>query len=137
MANILVVEDSLTVSNALERVLTLAGHTVRTAGDGLVALSALRVFDPDLVLLDVRLPHVDGVQLCMVIRRLKNFEHLPVVMLSGLSAPVDIERALRAGANDYLIKPIADETLLEVIDNLLNSTPEARSHHRRFVISGD
>ncbi len=137
MANILVVEDSLTVSNALERALMLAGHTVRTAGDGLVALSALRVFDPELVLLDVRLPHVDGVQLCIVIRRLKKFEHLPVVMLSGLSAPVDIERALRAGANDYLVKPIDDETLLSVIDNHLNGTPEASSPHHRFVIGGD
>ena len=137
MANILVVEDSQKISNALERLLTLAGHTVRTAGDGLVALSALRVFEPDMVLVDVRLPHVDGIQLCVVIRRLEKFEELPIVMLSGLSAPVDVQRALQAGANDYLIKPVGDDLLLEMIDKHLHGTAVVGEYYHQLVVAGD
>lgn len=125
MANILLVVDSPIVSNALTRLLSTAGYMVRTAGDGLVALSALRVFAPDLVLMDVRLPHLDGIQLCKAIRRLDDFKMLPIVMLSGLSTATDIQQALGAGANDYLVKPVDDTTLLAVLDRhlLVAETP--------------
>ncbi|MBN1564250.1 MAG: response regulator [Anaerolineae bacterium] len=115
MASILVVEDSPIVSGAMARLLAAHGYKVRVAGDGLVALSALRVFEPDLVLLDVRLPHIDGIQLCLVIRRLKPYADLPIIMLSGLTSQVDRQRALDAGANDYLVKPVDNDTLLALI----------------------
>ncbi|NDJ79004.1 MAG: response regulator [Chloroflexi bacterium] len=116
MAVILVVEDSLTVSTAVQGMLCKHGYTVRVAGDGLVALSALRTFQPDLVLLDIRLPHVDGYQLCHVIRRQSKYQHLPIVMLSGLSGADDMQRALEAGADDYLVKPVDEKILLATVE---------------------
>jgi DNA-binding response OmpR family regulator len=119
MAVILVVDDSPTVSGMVERILSRRGYTVRVAGDGLVALSALRVFKPDLVLLDIRLPHVDGFQLCLVIRRITKYAALPIVMLSALSGQADIQHAMLAGADDYLVKPVDEDKLVKAIERHL------------------
>ena len=116
MAVILVVEDSLTISALVQGLLCKHGYAVRVASDGLVALSALKVYRPDMVLLDIRLPHVDGYQLCRFIRRQLRYAHLPIVMLSGLSDPVDMQRALEAGANAYLTKPVDEKTLIATIE---------------------
>ena len=126
MAKILVIDDSPTISSTLQWLLCNQAHHVSVARDGLSALNALRSFKPDLVLLDIRLPHVDGIQLCRLIRADSRYAGLPVIMLSGLSNQADIERAFDAGANDYIVKPINDETLLAVIDRYLVSSP-ARS----------
>ena len=122
MAVILVVEDSLTISTVVQGMLSKHGYAVRVASDGLVALSALKVFEPDLVLLDIRLPHVDGFQLCQFIRRKLRYAHLPVVMLSALSTPADMQRAVEAGANDYLVKPVDEKTLLATVRMHLGRT---------------
>jgi chemosensory pili system protein ChpA (sensor histidine kinase/response regulator) len=119
MPAIMIVEDSPTISSALARVLTGHGYSVSMAKDGLVALSTLRVFDPDLVLLDVRLPHMDGIQLCLVVRRLTKYADLPIVMLSGTENQVEIQRALDAGANDVLVKPVDHDTMLFTIETQL------------------
>lgn len=119
MAKILVVDDSPTVSSTLEWILCNQRHRVSIARDGLTALNALRSFKPDLVLLDIRLPHVDGIQLCKLIRADARYAALPIIMLSGLSNPTDIQRALDAGANDYIVKPINDDDLLGAIDRQL------------------
>jgi DNA-binding response OmpR family regulator len=119
MAKILVIDDSPTVSSTLEWMLCNQCHRVSVARDGLTALNALRSFKPDLVLLDIRLPHIDGIQLCTMIRADSRYRNLPVIMLSGLSSQADIQRAFDAGANDYVVKPVNDDTLLMVIDQYL------------------
>ncbi len=119
MAVILVVDDSPTVSSMVEGILSRHGYAVRVAGDGLVALSALRIFSPDLVLLDIRLPHVDGFQLCLVIRRIAKYATLPIVMLSALSDKADIQHATLAGADDYLVKPVDEDKLVKTIERHL------------------
>jgi DNA-binding response OmpR family regulator len=133
MAVILVVDDSPTVSSMVEGILFRHGYTVRVAGDGLVALSALRVFKPDLVLLDIRMPHIDGFQLCQVIRRFARYATLPIVMLSALSDQADIQQATLAGADDYLVKPVDEDKLVKTIerhlakaDPILANTPTQR-----------
>ena len=78
MAVILVVEDSLTTSTIVQGLLCKHGYVVHVASDGLVALSALKVFEPDMVLLDIRLPHVDGYQLCRFIRRQLRYATYPL-----------------------------------------------------------
>jgi DNA-binding response OmpR family regulator len=142
MASILIVEDSLsTISETIMRSLAARGHSVCVAGDGLEALRALRVFEPDLALLDARLPHIDGIQLCMVIRRLKKYASLPIVILSATSSPVDTQRALNAGASVCLVKPVHDSTLLATIEEqLARSYIEAsrgRARPRSVATSGE
>lgn len=120
MATILVVEDSPTVSKTMEFMLQQQGYTVRIASNGLVALTALRVYKPDLVLLDILLPHVDGYQICLVMRRMPHFSNTPIIMVSGLSNESDIQHALKSGANDYIVKPVEKEKLLSVIKTHLS-----------------
>ena len=120
MPAILVVDDSPTVASTVEWVLRNNGYKVRVERDGLSTFHALRNFNPDLILLDVRLPHVDGIQICNVIRKMPKYLDLPIVMISGLSDQNSIERAMAAGANDYIVKPIEDSTLLEVIHHHLS-----------------
>lgn len=115
MATILVVEDSLTMSKKLQYLLQKEGYTVHVASDGLIALNAMRTFKPDLVLLDIRLPHVDGFQFCLVIRRMPKYTNVPIIMVSGLSNEADIQHALDIGANDYIVKPFQEELLLDIV----------------------
>jgi len=129
-AKILVVDDSPTVGSTVEWLLSDLGYRVRVAPDGLSALAAIRTFDPDLVLLDVRLPHMDGVQLCEMLRRDARYASLPIVMLSGISAKADIQRALESGADGYIIKPINDPELTRIIEEHLAKTPSASNGRR-------
>jgi CheY-like chemotaxis protein len=123
MADILVIDDSPTVSITLEWMLRGYGHRVHIARDGLSALNALYAHRPDLILLDIRMPHIDGIELCLMIRSSASYAHLPIIMLSGLSHARDIQRAIDAGANEYLVKPVDDKTLIAVIDRHLFPQP--------------
>ncbi len=118
-ARILVIDDSPTVSNTVGWILNDCGYEVRMAPDGLSALSTIHMFKPDLLLLDVRLPHVDGIKLCEMLRSHAAYASLPIVMLSGLSSQADIDRALAAGANSYVVKPVNDEKLIAIIQQEL------------------
>lgn len=112
---ILVVDDSPTVKSTVGWLLSDYGYEVRMAPDGLSALSTIHVFKPDLILLDVKLPHVDGIKLCEMLRNHAAYASLPIIMLSGLSSQTDIDRALKAGANNYVVKPVEDDKLIAMI----------------------
>ena len=116
MRKILVIDDSPTVASTLDTILTPRGFDVYIATDGLAGLNALTAFDPDLVILDIMLPLVDGFGWLETIRHYEKHATLPVIMLSGLKSDEDIERALRAGASDYLIKPVNPEKLVNSIE---------------------
>ena len=119
---ILVIDDSPTVSNTVGWILNDYGYEVHMAPDGLSALSNIHMFKPDLVLLDIKLPHVDGVKLCEMLRNHAAYASLPIIMLSGLSTQADIDRALEAGANNYIVKPINDERLIAIIKQELSNS---------------
>jgi DNA-binding response OmpR family regulator len=125
VAKILVVDDSTTVGITVEWALRDRGHTIQVVSDGLSALNALKAFDPDLVLLDIRLPRVNGFELCALIRKHPCYESLPIIMLSGLSNTADIQCALNAGADDYLVKPIDDGALATVVERHLSRVGKA------------
>src|SRR5438105_7578859 len=109
MARVLVVEDSLTVISSVEALLRQHGHTVYSARDGLIALSALRAFVPEIVLLDILLPHMDGIELCGLIKRQPAYQSVKVVMITSIRDQETVKRAFEAGANHYLSKPFTDE----------------------------
>jgi two-component system, OmpR family, response regulator MprA len=119
----LVVDDDPEVREAIARALRGEGYRVTTAGDGEGALAAITGSVPDLVLLDVLMPHMDGLEVCRTLR--KKGHRLPVLMLTALDEVGDRVAGLDAGADDYLIKPFAVEELLARVRALLRRTAPA------------
>jgi two-component system response regulator MprA len=119
---ILVVEDDARLAATLERVLAAEGHQVDVAGDGLEALRRARQRPPDLAILDVMLPGLDGIGVC---RRLRATAHFPILMLTALDGTEDRVRGLDSGADDYLVKPFAYQELLARVRALLRRTAPA------------
>ncbi len=108
-ARVLVVDDDENVTNMLRRALSFEGYAVATARDGDDALRKALEFAPDLVVLDLMLPGIDGVEVC---RRLRAGEpQLAILMLTAKDAPADQVAGLDAGADDYLVKPFTLEVL--------------------------
>ena len=108
-AHILIVEDEPEVAGYLRRGLAFEGFSVQVAADGHAAIAAARERPPDLVVLDVMLPGIDGLE---VARRLRSASAVPIIMLTARDAVPDRVAGLDAGADDYLIKPFAFEELL-------------------------
>ena len=109
MARILVVEDEEGIAEFIRRGLILTGYEVDVAHDGEVALSLAREQMPDLVILDLMLPGLDGVEVC---RRLRAASDVPIIVLTARDAVSDKVKGLDAGADDYLTKPFAFDELL-------------------------
>ncbi len=114
---ILVVDDEPAVREALDRALRLDGYGVVLAEDGDVALKAMAQLPPDLVVLDVLMPGLDGLEVCRLLRAGGN--DLPILMLTARDAVADRVAGLDAGADDYLVKPFALEELRARIRALL------------------
>jgi two-component system, OmpR family, response regulator MprA len=116
-ARILVVEDDASVREALQRALVFEGYDIETATDGALALTALRESPRDLVILDVMMPHLDGLETCRRIRAAG--DRVPILMLTAKVAVGDRVDGLDAGADDYVAKPFALDELLARIRALL------------------
>lgn len=114
---ILVVEDELTLRETLEYNLKRQGYTVLTASDGLRALELVQTERPDLLLLDVMLPGLDGFEVCRRLRQEQ--QHMPVLMLTARADEIDKVVGLEVGADDYLTKPFSMRELLARVKALL------------------
>jgi DNA-binding response OmpR family regulator len=114
--NVLVVEDELTLVETLEYNLTRQGYSVCTAADGLTALKVARRERPDLIVLDIMLPKLDGFEVCRILRREMN---VPILMLTARVDEVDKVVGLEMGADDYLTKPFSMRELLARVKALL------------------
>jgi CheY-like chemotaxis protein len=126
MARILAVEDSSTILNALTQMLAREGYDVATATDALSAFAALQTTKPDLILLDIGLPGIGGIELCVAIRQTPRYATVPIIMVTGSHKQVDFRLAQHFGANAYITKPYVETELLSTIARLLN-TPVAAS----------
>jgi len=116
---ILVVDDEIYIVHILEFSLTMEGYTVLTASDGEEALKMIEQERPDLVVLDIMMPKLDGYEVCRRLRQDEQFGNLPVILLSAKGRPVDRDAGLQAGADDYIAKPFSPRRLLEKIRELL------------------
>ena len=113
---LLIVEDEKILAKVLQEKLEKEGFTIAVAGDGEAALSQIRSFRPDMVLLDIILPKKDGLQVLEEIKADSEFSHLPVIMLSNLGEDEKIKSALKLGAVDYLVK--AQHPINEVVEKI-------------------
>jgi two-component system response regulator MprA len=118
---VLVADDDLAVRSSLERALRLEGYDVTLAADGRETLERVMSFPPDALVLDVRMPEVDGLEVCRRMRALA--DPTPVLMLTAKDAVADRVEGLDAGADDYLVKPFALPELLARLRALLRRWP--------------
>ena len=122
---VLVVDDSPTVRKIVQLTLQREHMQVVTAADGLSALAAVADVSPDLILLDIMLPRMDGYNICQVIRKNLAYRDLPIIMLSGKDGIFDKMRGRLAGSSDYITKPFDSSDLVHTVKRYL-STPAVR-----------
>ncbi len=135
---ILAVDDSPTVRKLVSITLERHNYRVLSAVDGMGALSKLNDELPDLILLDITMPRMDGYQLCKIIKDNPNTAHIPVVMLSGNDGIFDKMRGRIAGATAYLTKPFNPDKLLNIVEKLSSRikrkktdwNPDKASHNK-------
>mgnify|MGYP001306814300 CR=1 FL=1 len=120
---ILVVDDDEKITSMLRRSLAFEGYAVRTANDGKQGLAAVMEKEPDLMILDVMMPYVDGWEVCRRIREAGS--QLPILMLTAKDEVQDRVKGLDLGADDYLVKPFALEEMLARVRALLRRKADA------------
>jgi chemosensory pili system protein ChpA (sensor histidine kinase/response regulator) len=125
-ATIVVVDDSVTVRKAPSRLLERNGYRVLTARDGLEAMQLLQEVKPDLMLLDIEMPRMDGFEVARQVRASEPLRGLPIAMITSRSGDKHREKALGLGVNRYLGKPYQEEVLLSVVEELLGKPPGVR-----------
>ena len=129
MAKVLVVDDAAFMRLRTAKVLTEAGHTVVEAENGRRAVDLYAVERPDVVLMDITMPEMDGLQVTEIIRAQEPQERaLPIIALTAHAMPSDQERCFAAGMNGYLSKPIKSEELFAAIARVLGNTSNPLSH---------
>lgn len=141
-ARILVVDDIPANVKLLEARLNAEYFDVLTARDGFSALSICEETSVDLILLDIMMPEIDGIEVCRRLKSNLNTAHIPVVMVTALDQPEDRVRALRAGADDFLTKPVNDLQLMTRVKSLLrfkalSDELRLRAQSARTVGAGD
>ena len=135
MPQILLIEDDPAVREALEIALRHLGHQVLARGDGETGIAAVRDHAPDVVVLDLMLPGIDGFETC---RRLRAFSNIPIVMLTARSDDMDIVAGLEAGADDYLSKPVQPRVLEAKLKAVLRrATPATATPATGPIAFGD
>jgi two-component system response regulator MprA len=132
-ARILVADDDRAIRDSIERALELEGYDVVTAPDGTRALTAIGAGRPDLLVLDVMMPGIDGLTVCRVLRAQRS--PLPILMLTALTSTADRVEGLDAGADDYLPKPFELDELLARIRALLRRAPAAEAGPEPLVVA--
>ena len=115
------IDDSQTIQRQVKMTLESVGYLVMNILDPASSLLKLAKQKPDLILMDINMPKIDGYELCQRLRRSRKLKTVPVVMLTGREGLVDRVRAKFVGADEYLTKPFRPNLLIDVVDNLLES----------------
>ncbi|SJM54395.1 MtrAB system response regulator MtrA [Gulosibacter sp. 10] len=126
---ILVVDDDTALAEMIGIVLGAEGYVPEFCADGGKAVDRFHEVDPDLLLLDVMLPGMDGIEICT---RVREASGVPIIMLTAKSDTTDVVRGLEAGADDYIVKPFNPQELIARIKTRLRSTPRENSESIRI-----
>ena len=116
---ILVIEDDETMRAALKRIFELDGFVVKMAADGTELSMALDDTSPDLILLDIGLPWLNGFELAQLLKEHKDLKKIPLVFVSGKTSDEDVKKAFAIGADDFIKKPFEIEKLKKTVNTLL------------------
>ena len=119
---ILVVDDDAELVELISFNLKQAGYSTGTASNGLDAIKKARSLEPDLIVLDVMMPELDGFAVCEILRRDSATATLPILMLTALSSELGRVAGLGSGASDFLTKPFSPRLLVQRIDEMLQKT---------------
>lgn len=117
--SILVVDDEPNIILSLEFLMKQAEFSVRTATDGEEALQAIREAPPDLILLDVNIPKLNGYQVCEAVRANPEWKDVRIVMLTAKGRDIEREKGLAVGADDYVTKPFATQAVVAKVREIL------------------
>ena len=131
---VLVVDDEPDVLLLCRVNLEFEGYEVSTAPDGEAGLDACRELQPDVVLLDVMMPKMDGWQVLEAIKADDELQHIPVVMLTAKVQDEDQIRGWSAGAAEYITKPFSPLSLSQVISDVITNDPEEEAARRRMIL---
>jgi len=118
-SKILIADDNIPNVELLEAYLAGLDYTIDTAGDGAETLEKVQTFAPDLILLDIMMPKLSGFEVCEKLKSNPHTQGIMILMVTALSELGDIERAVNAGCDDYLSKPVNKFELLKRVDNML------------------
>lgn len=116
---VLIVDDTRTTQFLHRKLLETEDYEVEVAADGREALDKVLIFRPDLVLMDVMMPGIDGIECCRRIRQLEGFLDLKIMMVTSTAESSRIDDAFRAGCDDYVVKPVDKDVLLFKVQKLL------------------
>ena len=123
---VLVVDDEIYIVHILDFSLGMEGYEVVTALDGEAALEKIRTEKPDLIVLDIMMPKLDGYEVCKSIKSNAATQHIPVILLSAKGRNVDQKMGFDVGADDYITKPFSPRKLVERINQLLGQAMTER-----------
>lgn len=119
MSKVLYIEDHPAQRDILAQMLELNGFEVAVASDGVEGVEKTRAWLPDLILMDLRMPRMDGFEAIKIIRSEKETEHIPIIAISAWASAKHKERAIAAGANEHFTKPVDLNRLLTTIGRYL------------------
>lgn len=119
MVKILVAEDERDIRELIAFTLRFAGFEVLLAANGVEAVELASETDPDLVLMDVRMPRMTGYKACAALKEKEETQHLPVVFLSAKGQESEIQEGMEVGAVDYILKPFAPDDLTDQVNRIL------------------
>ena len=114
---ILVVDDEPPIVRLMEFILARHGHQMLTAVNGEQALEMVRAHDPDIILLDIMMPRIDGYEVARTLRADAKYARLPIIMLSAKAQDEDIQRGIEVGVDEYITKPFNPEHLVHVVND--------------------
>ena len=115
MTRILLVEDEKNIIISIKMFLEKQGYIVEVANNGIEALEKVQTTLPDLILLDIVMPKMNGLTVCRIMKENPETKHIPIVFISAKTQKADIDEALKLGAEEYIIKPFNHEEIKSVI----------------------
>lgn len=120
MSKILIIDDDRAATNMLEQLLKIFGYETNSVNDSSKAMGVVASVNPDLILLDLMMPEVSGMEICKMLQTDPSLAHIPVIIVSALDDGDTKAEAYQAGAKDYIAKPYHPDDLLERMNALIN-----------------
>lgn len=118
---VLIVDDETNIVISLEFLIAQAGYNLRVAHNGQEAMEQVAAFEPDLILLDVMMPHINGFEVCRRVRENPSWQRIKIIMLTAKGREVEVTKGLDLGADAYVTKPFSTKELLAQVRDILGN----------------